>query len=54
MWARQNIFEYRDKPNVNVARILAETKGNTPLPEVMISADGRAGREGREKWLQKR
>lgn len=37
MYARQKLFEYRDKPNKQPARVLAETRGQTWLAGKMVN-----------------
>lgn len=40
MYARQHFFEYHDKPNKQLAQVLAEDKGQHKMPEVMMNKDG--------------
>lgn len=39
MYAKQNAFEHRDKPNKHLARILADTRRSPLFLEVMISKE---------------
>lgn len=40
MYARQKFFDYRDKPNKQLARLLAQAQSNSVTPEAMFTAEG--------------
>lgn len=40
MYARQHILKYRDKPNKQLARILAESRENQVIPDIMVTKGG--------------
>lgn len=40
MFAKQKLFEYRDKPSIYLAHVLAEEKEKPTFPDIMYRKDG--------------